>query len=100
MLEQAQTGTFDVSQTCYRYQPKLSDENALIVEWLVRLTYNQKNWGFDLCFPSNQVWSMDFMHDRLSDGHSFRLFNVLDDFNREGLGGSRSTCHCVGAGNP
>lgn len=29
---------------------------------------------------------MDFMHDQLSDGRSFRLFDVLDDFNREGLG--------------
>lgn len=34
----------------------------------------------------NQVWSMDFMHDQLGDGRSFRLLNVLDDFNREGLG--------------
>ncbi len=34
----------------------------------------------------NQVWSMDFMHDQVSDGRSFRLFDVLDDFNPEGLG--------------
>ena len=34
----------------------------------------------------NQVWSMDFMHDQLADGRSFRLFNVIDDFNRQGLG--------------
>jgi putative transposase len=34
----------------------------------------------------NVSWSMDFMADRLGDGRAFRLLNVLDDFNREGLG--------------
>ena len=34
----------------------------------------------------NRVWSMDFMSDRLDDTRAFRLLNVVDDFNREGLG--------------
>ena len=29
---------------------------------------------------------MDFMSDSLNDGRRFRTFNVLDDYNREGLG--------------
>ncbi len=33
----------------------------------------------------NQVWSLDFMSDSLWDGRSFRLLNVIDDFNRQVL---------------
>ena len=123
---------FVVSETCYRYQAKLSGENSLIADWLVRLTHNQRNWGFGLCYlylrnvkgyqwnhkrvcriyrelelnlrikpkkrlvrerpeplavpmAINNCWSMDFMHDQLADGRSYRLFNVIDDFNCEGL---------------
>ena len=41
-----------------------------------------------LAVPSaiNQSWSMDFIHDQLADGRSIHLFNVIDDFNRDGLG--------------
>ena len=124
---------FEVSETCYRYSPKLDDENEQISDLLLGLTKAKKTWGFGLCFlymrnvqghgwnhkrvyriyrelelnlrikprkrlkrekpdelvvpeQPNEVWSMDFMADRLGDGRQFRLLNVLDDFNREGLG--------------
>lgn len=123
---------FGISEHCYRYCSKQSDDNILIADWLMRLTDNHRNWGFGLCFlylrnvqrlpfnhkrvyriyrelalnlrikprrrlqrakpepltipeTINQVWSMDFMHDQLADGRSFRLLNVIDDCNREVL---------------
>ncbi len=31
----------------------------------------------------NQVWSMDFMHDRLADNRAYRLLTIVDIFSRE-----------------
>jgi putative transposase len=123
---------FNISETCYRYQAKLSRENERITEKLVELTNKHSDWGFGQCFlylrnvegygwnhkrvyriycelalnlrikprrrlkrqcpeplkeptKANQVWSVDFMHDQLSDGRSYRLLNVIDDCRREGL---------------
>lgn len=115
---------YGISETCYRYERALSDENAEISDWLIRLTTNQRNWGFGLCFlfrrnvkgypwnhkrvyriyrelelnlrikpkkrivrekpepltephAINECCSMDFMHDQLEDGRTFRLFNAV-----------------------
>ena len=122
-----------MSENCFRYQSRLSSENELIADWLLRLTIAKKRWGFGLCYlylrnvkgfkwnhkrvyriyfklelnlrikprrrikrnkpnalstPAkiNQFWSMDFMSDNLINGKTFRTFNVIDDYNREGLG--------------
>lgn len=42
--------TYAISERCYRYRAKLSGENADIANRLIRLTHNQRNWGFGLCF--------------------------------------------------
>ena len=42
--------TFGVSETCYRYAPKLVGENEEIADLLAGLTNAPRNWGFGLCF--------------------------------------------------
>lgn len=51
--------------------------------------------SWNLIYASNQrnVWLASglkhllyFMHDQLGDGRNYSLFNVISDFNREGLG--------------
>jgi putative transposase len=32
---------------------------------------------------ANQCWSMDFVSDKLADGHSFRILTIVDQFTRE-----------------
>lgn len=40
----------------------------------------------------NQVWSLDFMSDRLADGRKIRLLNIIDDYSRESLKMVVDTC--------
>lgn len=40
---------FEVSETCYRYSPKLDDENEQIAELLLGMTKARKSWGFGPC---------------------------------------------------
>jgi putative transposase len=40
--------------------------------------------GLRPVFPKN-VWSYDFMQDRTHNGVSYRILNVIDEFNREWL---------------
>ena len=85
---------FCISQTCYRYQAKLSNDNAVIADWLLRLTYTNRRWGFGLCFLYlRNVRGLKYNHKRvyriyreLELNLRIRTFNVLDDYNREGLG--------------
>ena len=41
---------FSISGRCFRYAPKLADDNLKIAELLLGLTQAQRNWGFGLCF--------------------------------------------------
>ena len=65
---------FVVSQGCYRYQPKLSIENDQIADWLMRITSNQRNWGFGLCFLYlRNVQGFTWNHKRI-----YRIYRELE----------------------
>ena len=66
--------TFGVSETCYRYGPKLKAENEEIADLLVGLTDARKTWGFGLCF----------LHLRNVKGHPWnhkRVYRIMKKHN-------------------
>jgi putative transposase len=64
---------FGLSESGYRYRPKLIAENAKIAEWLQRLTENQRNWEFVLVFVClRNVKGFLWGHKRV-----YRIFSEL-----------------------
>ena len=63
-----------ISETCFRYQPKLSADNERIADWLVRLTTTHRTWGFGLCyFYLRNVKRWEFNHKRI-----YRIYRELE----------------------
>jgi len=65
---------FRVSEHCFRYAPRLADDNVKIAELLLGLTQAQRNWGFGLCFlylrnVKGYVWN----HKRV-----YRIYRELE----------------------
>ena len=59
-------------------------ELNLCIKPRLRIQYDRSDPLSVLTAPS-QVWSVDFLSDTLMDGRKLLTFNILDDFNREGL---------------
>ncbi|CCG43197.1 hypothetical protein PHAMO_70001 [Magnetospirillum molischianum DSM 120] len=66
--------TFGLSETCYRYSPRLSDENEQIADLLIGLTQARKTWGFGLCFLYlRNIQGHDWNHKRV-----YRIYRALE----------------------
>lgn len=65
---------FSLSQTCYRYEAKHNEENELIANWLIRLTDNNPNWGFGLCYLYlRNIKNFTWNHKRI-----YRIYKELE----------------------
>ncbi|EFF45787.1 ISxac2 transposase [Xanthomonas citri pv. aurantifolii str. ICPB 10535] len=65
---------FAVSETCFRYQAKASEQNARIADWLVRLTTAHRDWGFGLCYLYlRNVKGFGWNHKRV-----YRIYRELE----------------------
>lgn len=62
---------------------RLYREEGLIVRTQKRKKAAQARVPLETAVQPNQRWSMDFVSDRLSDRHVFRVLTVVDQFTRE-----------------
>ena len=65
---------FQISQACYRYKTQRCIEDDEIAQWLLRLTDNNRNWGFGLCFLYlRNVRGFKWNHKRV-----YRIYRELE----------------------
>ena len=65
---------FSISKSSYYYQPKLSNDNTMIADYLLRLTTAHKRWGFKLCYLYlRNVKGYKFNHKRV-----YRIYRELE----------------------
>ena len=65
---------FSISESCFRYESRTSAENALIANWLLRLTDNNRTWGFGLCYLYlRNVKGFQWNHKRV-----YRIYRELE----------------------
>ena len=65
---------FQISQACYRYKAQRCIEDDEIAQWLLRLTDNNRSWGFGLCFLYlRNVRGFKWNHKRV-----YRIYRELE----------------------
>jgi putative transposase len=65
--------TFGLSESCYRYSPKLGGENKEIADLLIGLTNARKTWGF-LCF----LYLRNVQGRRWNHKRVYRIYRELE----------------------
>lgn len=65
---------FNISVTCYYHKSAARDENKQIADLLIKLTDENKNWGFGLCFLTlRSVLGLPYNHKRV-----YRIYCELE----------------------
>ena len=65
---------------------RLYTESGLQVRTRKRKKLVRPRMPMVLATRPNERWSMDFVHDQLSEGRRFRVLNIVDDYTWECIG--------------
>ncbi|CAJ9131557.1 IS407A, transposase OrfB [Burkholderia pseudomallei] len=86
-----------LSRSVLHYDAKPDHENEVLAARLVKLAHERRRFGYrrlhalvereQLALPGapNEVWSIDFVMDALSNGRRVKCLTVVDDFTKEAV---------------